>query len=83
MSCDFGSVCRMVTSDFWAMIAYKYRLFQKCFRLCESEIALLLHADTKFIDVFNETRFDLYLMADDHLSFMGLSVIFNGNSQTC
>jgi hypothetical protein len=81
MSHDFNSVCQMVTSDFQAMYAHRYRLFEECFRLCETSVAYLSHCNTPPVDVFPETKSDiLYLMDDDYSSLIGLSLLCGRSS---
>jgi hypothetical protein len=46
---DFSSVRHIVTNDFEAMYAYKCRLYEECFRLCEGNVDWLLQVEGRVL----------------------------------
>jgi hypothetical protein len=72
---DFSSVRHIVTNDFQAMYAYKCRLYEECFYLCEKKFYWLQHVDIgATIYVFRVMKSDLLHLVDDEcLSLIGLT----------
>ena len=72
MSRDFSSVRQIVTSDFQAMYAYKYGLYEKCLSLCENNVVYLLPNSASRVVIVEKSDL-LHLMDDESLSLIGLA----------
>jgi Mab-21 protein len=74
MSRDFSYVCQIVTSDFQAMYAYKFGLYELCLSLCENNVVSLLQGSAIKPNVMMVEESDLLdLMDDESLSLIGLA----------
>ena len=71
----FNSVCKVVTTDFEALYAYKCGEYQRCLQLSTHNVHTLIHAQG-ISCVFAYPEF-IQLMDDDIVSLIGLTLIVN------
>jgi len=81
---DFGSVVRIVTTDFEALYAYKRGDYQRCLQLSTQNVHTLLYANY-ILSVPTFPEF-IQLLDDDIASFIALTLVVNpecrGHSNT-
>jgi len=72
----FGSVFRIVTTDFEALYAYKRGEYQHCLLLSTRNVRTLIGVEEGISGVFTYPEF-IQLMDDDIVSLIGLTLIVN------
>jgi len=73
---DFGSVRKIVTTDFEALYEYKRGDYQRCLLLSTQNAKVLVSNDSYFVDVTTFSEF-IQLFDDDIVSLKALAVIVN------